>query len=267
MTKELSDPRQLLLFPELSRESNIDSITTLPDFDKALNNLIKISDLGAFIQLNISGLERGYSLKINEMVIPNDFIKDGAPRVIHFQLFPDEIRNQLKKYSYEIKSFFNSKNSFHTEYGYFLYRSHFSMWKHYIEQMKKNLNDFLYSVCKGNKYGKMFLNTFQNGYDFLFNLADIIAPWEKRGSIYLKDIESVRSSLKTSQKSGFQTPTTDIDFPFQLMVAKTEHIPITISAFVSCVNISSIFKIIHLEYLVDKSIRGIDDIKKLVKSI
>ena len=97
MIKDMPDPRQLPLFPELSKESDIASITSLPEFDKALSNLIKISDLGAFIQLNISGLERGYSLNINEMVIPNDFLKDGSPRSVSYHLFPDKMRNQLKK--------------------------------------------------------------------------------------------------------------------------------------------------------------------------
>ena len=73
MSKDMLDPRQLPLFPELSKKSQIASITSLPKFDRALGNLIKISDLGAFIQLKISGLEKGYSLNINEMVIPNDF--------------------------------------------------------------------------------------------------------------------------------------------------------------------------------------------------
>ena len=267
MSKDKLDPRQLPLFPELSNKSDIASITSLPEFDKALNNLIRISDLGAFIQLNISGLEKGFSLNINEMVIPNDFLIDGAPRTVNYHLFPDEIRNQLKKYSYEVKSFFNSKNSFHTDYGYFLFRSHFSMWKHYIEQMQKTINDYLYKACKGNLYGKYFLSTFQQGYDFLFELADITAPWEKRKSVLLKDIEKVRERLKNDKNTGLHTPTTDIDFPFQVMAAKTEHIPIAISTFVSRVNISSIFKTIHLEYLADKSIKNIDDIKSLVKSI
>ena len=65
--QEQSDPRQIALFPELSKHSAIPSITTLPAFDKALSNLIRISDMGAFIELSISGLERVYSLNIQEM--------------------------------------------------------------------------------------------------------------------------------------------------------------------------------------------------------
>ena len=111
------------------------------------------------------------------------------------------------------------------------------------------------------------MNTFQNGYDFLFTIADITAPWERRDEIYLKDIEKIRTSLKNNSRAGFHTPTTDIDFPFQIMVAKTEHIPMTISKLVSRVHITSVFKTIHLEYLADKIIKTTEDIKNLIKSI
>tara|TARA_Y100000031_G_C8064395_1_gene312146 strand:+ start:152 stop:553 length:402 start_codon:yes stop_codon:yes gene_type:complete len=133
--------------------------------------------------------------------------------------------------------------------------------------MEKTVSDYLFSTCKGNQYGKYFLNTFRNGYDFFFSIADITAPWERRDGVYLKDIEKIRNVLKKNPQTGFHTPTTDIDFPFQLMVAKTEHIPMTISRFVSRVHITSVFKTIHLEYLADKTIRNIEDIKDLVKSI
>tara|TARA_B100000378_G_C17888398_1_gene358282 strand:- start:60 stop:485 length:426 start_codon:yes stop_codon:yes gene_type:complete len=141
------------------------------------------------------------------------------------------------------------------------------MWKHFIEEMEKTVNDYLYSVCKGNQYGKYFLNTFRNGYDFLFAIADITAPWEKRDGVFLKDIEIIRASLKNNLQTGFHTPTTDIDFPFHIMVAKTEHIPMSVSRFVSRVRITSVFKTIHLEYLADKSINDVEDIKNIVKFI
>jgi hypothetical protein len=51
------------------------------------------------------------------------------------------------------------------------------------------------------------------------------------------------------------------------MVAKTEHIPMSVSRFVSRVRITSVFKTIHLEYLADKSINDVEDIKNLVKFI
>ena len=81
------------------------------------------------------------------------------------------------------------------------------------------------------------------------------------------NIEKIRTALKSNPQTGFHTPTTDIDFPFQIMVAKTEHIPMMISRFVSRIQITSIFKTIHLEYLADKTIRTTEDIKNLVKSI
>ena len=55
--RDPNDPRQLSLFGELPQSSN-PSIATFPEFDQALNNLIKLSDLEAFIELNIQGFER-----------------------------------------------------------------------------------------------------------------------------------------------------------------------------------------------------------------
>ena len=119
--REQTDPRQIALFPELSKHSSIPSITTLPAFDNALSNLIKISDLGAFIQLSIGGLERGYTINLQELDIPKDFIKSGTSTIpFSARLFPNDIRNRLKKISYEVKSFFNVHNSFKTSFGYFL---------------------------------------------------------------------------------------------------------------------------------------------------
>jgi hypothetical protein len=51
------------------------------------------------------------------------------------------------------------------------------------------------------------------------------------------------------------------------MTVKTRHVPITLKEYVSNIQISSIFKIIHLEYLADKKINSIDDIKELIDSM
>ena len=71
--QDISDPRQIALFPELSKHATIPSISTIPEFDKALSNLIKISDLGAFTELKIGGLERLYTINIQELDIPTRF--------------------------------------------------------------------------------------------------------------------------------------------------------------------------------------------------
>ena len=92
-----NDPRQLSLFGELRHSSN-PSIATFPEFDQALNNLIKLSDLGAFIEINIQGFEKGYTLNLSESIIPKDFLKlpkNYSP--ITVQLFSHDLRNELKK--------------------------------------------------------------------------------------------------------------------------------------------------------------------------
>jgi hypothetical protein len=76
------DARQLSMFPEVSGDGSIPSISTMPDFDKALGNLIKMSDLGAFIQLNIQGLEKSYITALISAIIPYLMILSNSPRII-----------------------------------------------------------------------------------------------------------------------------------------------------------------------------------------
>ena len=130
--RDSNDPRQLSLFGELPSSSD-PSIATFPEFDHALNNLIKLSDLGAFIEINIQGFEKSYTLNLSESIIPKDFLKipkNYSP--ITVQLFSHDLRNELKKLTYEIKAFFTPRNSFKTPFGYFLFRSDFSNWKLFL---------------------------------------------------------------------------------------------------------------------------------------
>ena len=142
------DARQLSMFPEVSGDGSIPSISTMPDFDKALGNLIKMSDLGAFIQLNIQGLEKSYSLNLSDYPIPDDFIQlpqNYSPLNLH--LFPLRLRNRIKKEIYDIRAFFTRGNSFKTSFGYFLFRSHFSEWKEFIQSHRKILAEYLSEKC------------------------------------------------------------------------------------------------------------------------
>jgi hypothetical protein len=265
---EQSDPRQIALFPEISKHAAIPSITTLPAFDKALNNLIKISNLGAFIELRISGLERIYTINIQELTIPKDFIKKNIPTIpFSAHLFPNEFRNELKKKSYEVKSFFNSRNSFKTSFGYFLFRSHFSMWKLYLEKMNKGIKEMLYDELGHGKYGDYFLNIFKQGFDYFNSVADLVAPWEFDKQIDIKSIRLQRQQMHDNQISFASLKPTEVDYPFNLIVHKTNHIPATLKDYVESIQISSIFKSIHLEYLANKKITDIEDIKQLVKNV
>ena len=89
---ELTNPQQLSFFSELSLKSDIKSITNLSQFDNALNNLIKISEFGAFIQLKIQGLHTMYTLDLQELDVPEYFLN------LHYSHHP------LKSLSRELAS-------------------------------------------------------------------------------------------------------------------------------------------------------------------
>ncbi len=266
---ETPDPRQLFLFPELSEHPDLPSITTLPDFDHALNNLIKISDLGAFIQLRIQGMDKRYSLHFSELDIPTDFLKPEAlnESLNTFYLFPDEVRRSLKKMAYEVKSFFNGNNSFKTSFGYFLFRSHFSLWKHYLEQTQKSIDKSLYQLLGQGRYGKMVLDCLKSGSDYLQQFASEIAPWNFDHDLSLKALDHHRQNLAENQDTLSTLKATEVTYPQDLLVLKTVHFPLNLSEYVSQIQISSIFKTIHMEYLVNKNINTIEDVKKLVEEM
>lgn len=262
------DPAQLSFFPELPQSSTIPSIATVPEFDRALSNLIKMSDLGAFIQLNIQGLEKGYSLNLTELPIPADFLNlppDYSPLSVH--LFPPQLRNRIKKLTYEVKAFFNPHNSFHTSFGYFLFRSHFKDWKDFLERQRDAIHSFLSTEMKKGRYGHYFLDHFQQGYEHFRALAEITAPWEFRERILLKEVEAQRKRLNETHQTLHTLKATEIDYPFQSLVLKTNHIPMVLHQYLQQVQIHSVFKTIHLEYLSNIEINSIDDIRRLTEGI
>lgn len=266
--REQLDPRQLPLFPELSRNADVPSITTLPAFERALNNLIKMSDLGAFIQLNTAGFEKLYTINLPEASIPSDFLKaDQSLTPLTVYLLPPENRNHLKKFTYEIKSFFNDKNSFKTSFGYFLFRSHFTLWKHFLDGIRKSISDYIYLEFSHGQYGKLFLRHFETGYNYFREAAEITAPWVFTDRLLLQDIHETRKRLIRDHETLNSLKPTEINFPFEYIVLKSLHIPLVLHDFVDQIQISAIFKTIHLEYLQDKSIESIEDIQDLIQNM
>ncbi len=262
------NPSQLSIFPEISGDLASPSIATIPEFDKALGNLIKMSDLGAFIQINIQGIEKGYSLNINELKIPTDFIKGSkAPSPLSVHLFPQSIRNDMKKLTYEVKAFFNRGNSFKTSFGYFLFRSHFPQWKNYLQKCQDDLNAYLSDTLSKGVYGQFFLDHYQQGYDYLKESVDDTAPWEFSKKLLLKDIQEIRGELTASHATLSALKPTEIHFPDQLMALKTIHIPMVFHQYQSQIHIHSVFKTIHLEYLSDHEINTIEDVRKLTEKL
>ncbi len=227
-----------------------------------------MSDLGAFIEINIQGFEKGYTLNLSESIIPKDFLKipsNYSP--ITVQLFSHDLRNELKKLTYEIKAFFSPRNSFKTPFGYFLFRSDFNNWKNFLSLKKDEINEFLNEELSGGTYGKYFLEHFTRGYEFIESLSDITAPWEFRKKLLLKDIQESRKLMRENSTTLSSLKHTELDFPFSLMVFKTMHIPMVLHQYQSQLQIHSRFKTIHLEYLIDRDINTIDDIRKLADSL
>ena len=262
------NPSQLSIFPEISGDLYAPSIATIPEFDKALGNLIKMSDLGAFIQINIQGVEKIFSLNLHELNIPIDFLKNNIPPApITVHLFPQNTRNELKKLTYEVKAFFNRSNSFKTSFGFFLFRSHFSFWKTYLHERQEALNQYLSDTLSKGVYGQFFLDHFQQGYDYLKDAADETAPWVFRDKLLLKDIQEVRNNLIETQATLSTLLATDLDFPFQVLAMKTTHIPMVLHQYQSQIHVHSIFKTIHLEYLSDIDINTIEDVRKLTDKL
>ena len=66
---ELSGTKQLSLFPELSPNAGLRHMTSPAQFDSALANLKKINEFGAFIHLDLTGLNSTINLDFSEFKI------------------------------------------------------------------------------------------------------------------------------------------------------------------------------------------------------
>ncbi|MFH1851314.1 MAG: hypothetical protein ABIA75_03130 [Candidatus Neomarinimicrobiota bacterium] len=254
------------MFPELSPSVMLPSITTSPDFDRALSNLIRMSDLGAFIQLHIQGIEKGYSLNIRELGIPDDFLIPGTVfPVLTAPLFPAEIRRQLQKLVYGVKAYFNAENSLATAFGPFLYRSHFQDWHNFLIAEREQITKTIKKLLSRRTYGRLFLDQFQQGYDLIRTAADITAPWEFTADLRLDEIKDLRRSLSSGRAALNELDSTDLQYPLKLMVVKTQHIPLKLSEYLHQIQIRSFFKSIHLDYLAHTDIESVDDIRALTE--
>ena len=260
---------QLALFPELIDSPELPSISTLPEFDRALHNLIKMSDLGAFISITVHGLDKSFSVHARELEIPEDFLLDGrgdaASQQIH--LFPVSLRHQVRRLSYDVKRFFNKENSFRTPFGYFLFRPYFRIWSKFVREQEQRLTGFLTDALSGRIYGNHFLEGFETGYRFLESIKDETAPWEFSDKLLLGDLKEFRKKIKTENLTLHSLDKTTPDFPTLAIALKTAHFPTDLVTFLKQVNIQFDFKSIHLDYLKNVEITTVDDVINLSKSI
>ena len=227
---------QLALFPELFKSPDLPSISTLPEFDKALDNMIRMNDLGAFISINVHGLDKSYSVHIRELEIPQEFLKTGHSEAVStvYYLFPAHIRHQLRKLTYDVRSFLNSKNSFKTSFGYFLFRPYFRIWEKYVDEQKSRIEQFLSHTLKGREYGKHFLSAFDHGYRFL---EDAGGRYRSMGLSQEAPTLSYPGSPKRDQRTKPDSPLTGQDSPRlsshgnrlkQFSFRRSENVPQTV---------------------------------------
>lgn len=260
---------QLSFFPELSQGPSLPSISTLPEFDKSLHNLIMMSDLGAFVTITVHGVEKSYSVHTSELEIPGDFLQDDSIGSVSptYHLFPEEVRVHLRKTVYDVKSFFTRKNSFKTPFGYFIYRPYFRTWQKFVEERKEQVEKFLHKALKGRTYGQYFLNAFKEGYAFLRNIKDETAPWEFQDKVYLADVREQRKVIDRQGLTLHSLDHTFPDYPLKAITIKTMHFPLDLKTYVNQLGIQFAFRSIHLEYLKDVEIHTIEDVKRLSEKV
>ncbi|MFQ6605245.1 MAG: hypothetical protein ACE5D8_06790, partial [Fidelibacterota bacterium] len=86
-----------------------------------------------------------------------------------------------------------------------------------------------------------------------------------RERLTLSEISDYRKKITNDGETLHGLKPTEIDYPFQFVTFKTLHIPMVLHDYVNQIQITAIFKTIHLEYLQDKTIQTIEDIQDLVK--
>lgn len=261
------NPNQTVLFPDLFDDITLPSITTLPDFDHALENFIRLADFGAFIQLNFSGIDKSFSLKLSELKIPRKYLsKSRALTSPAFHLFPDDVRNQLNRMKYEVKSFFTKNNSIKTSFGYFLFRNFFLKWDLHRRKVLDDITEFLLNEIGAESYNRYFERIWTAGSDWIKSNLNKRNPYLIQDYTFLV-IEKDRKRLEKAGATLYHLDRKEPEFLHNSLIIKTLHIPHTLSDYVNGISVFSTFKTIHLEYLKTVKIESIEDIKSLFSSL
>ncbi|MFH1250560.1 MAG: hypothetical protein V1715_05620 [bacterium] len=261
------NPKQAVLFPDLMADLDLPSITTLPEYDKALRNFIKMSDFGAFIELNVSGMEKSFSFSLNELQIPRRYRQtrqDSSSPVYH--LFPATIRNHLNRLKYDARSFFNRTNSVKTSYGHFLLRQYFHLWDLHRKYFMSNVVEYLQQEIGEQRYQKYFTGAWSEAvswlrtgikrkYHHLLPSADIAQI--RRDRERLNSVNMTISHLDREDPDYFQN----------CFILKTVHIPIDLADYINGISIFSTFKTIHLEQLKKTDIDSLEDLLEFFNTL
>jgi len=263
----IMNPKQTALFPDLMDDLDLPSITTQPEYDRALRNFITMSDYGAFIELNVSGIEKSFSFSLDELQIPRRYRQRrqdlGTPV---FHLFPPSIRNHLNRLKYDIRSFFNRTNSIKTSFGYFLFRQYFPLWDRHRKGFMSNIVAYLQQEVGEQRYQKYFESAWNGAvkllrtgikrkYHHLLPYADLELIRKER--IRLQDANMTISHLDRE----------DQDFFFHCLILKTLHIPTSLADYIKGISVLSAFKTIHLEHLKNTDIESIEDLLEFFNTL
>ncbi|MDO9548914.1 MAG: hypothetical protein Q7J65_08140 [Candidatus Marinimicrobia bacterium] len=259
--------KQTVLFPDLMADMDLPSITTLPEYDKALQNFIKMSDYGAFIDLNVSGIEKSFSFSLNELQIPRRYRQtrqDSSSPVFH--LFPATIRNHINRLKYDARSFFNRTNSVKTLYGHFLFRQYFHLWDQHRKNSMANILDYLKQEIGDQRYQKYFTGAWNEAVGWLrTGIKRKYHHLLPSSNIELIRIERERLSRVNMTISHLDRE--DQDYFLNCLILKTVHVPTELSDYINGISVSSTFKTIHLEHLKYTNIDSLEDLLEFLNTL
>ena len=265
---EFYNPDQTVLFPELFEDINLPPITSLPDFDNALENLVRLSDFGSFIQLHFQGIDKSFSLNLRELSIPKRFLLKGSDTSSPvYHIFPVAIRQNFNRLKYEVRSFFNKENSIKTPFGYFLFRRYFRKWDTHRIDVSKRIIEFLQKEVGGSDYQTYYKSAWNDGFKWLLSILKKKHPYTDYSDYPLEDISKEKERLTKAGATLYKLDRGEPEFLRHSMILKTLHIPCTLSDYVKGISVVSTFKTIHLEYLKNISIEGVEDIRNIFNSL
>ncbi|MDD5765439.1 MAG: hypothetical protein PHW79_04185 [Candidatus Marinimicrobia bacterium] len=261
------NPKQTVLFPELFEDAFLPSITTLPDFDQALENFVRLSDFGALIDLNFHGIDKSYSLRLDEIQIPPKYLKSQTENQSPvFNLFSADVRNRINRMKYDVRSFFIRTNHLKTPYGYFLFRKYFHKWDVHKKNKIEGLREYFTNEIGEAAYREYFQRLWRSGIDWIkSNLAEI-HPYILTVDPD-KELPTERKNLRNAGTTTYQLDRNDRDLIVRFLILKIMHVPETLAEYTDGISILSMFKTIHLDYLKDVKIESIEDIEQLFQSI
>jgi len=265
--RPLFNPSQITLFPDMYEDLYLPPITSHPDFEQELENFVRLADFGALLDLNFHGLEKSYSMKLNEFALPPQNLREDATNSSPtFYLFPLAIRNRLNRFKYDVRAFFNDQNSLRSPSGYFLLRNFFHTWEAHRAALTQTLLTELQSLIGGRAYHSYLDGCISAGLEWLSAQVSAGSPYQ-RAYPGFAEYEARRKLYQRSGVTLSQIQPEEPDYLFNCTVIKTEHLPLHFSQYLKGIAVTSTFKTIHPDYLKDLQIETLRDVKHLLEAL